>query len=326
MATAPVAPAAPTTTAVPSAAPAVTASGARPAGISAGAPKQPGESFDAYNRRKAAEGDVRKAQLEVGTDQQKTFATKTIPAIGEEATGGREVSSLRRQQIDLINRNPSIVNIMNGDDSRYARARGILRDIVTGAYNAENTGEFANALGQLSLTAAEKGALQDYYNLNAQINPRTLKANTGGGQINAAEQKINKDANIQNIDRLEVYSVLSGLHRSQFQADINAAKQSFLDRNTNINTDRDWNTRWSRQQSTYQKAYEGILKARAEFIGRIPVPGPNASEDAKRAYRDRIYKAFEAFPAPRFDPVGESWNYGTANARTAAMNALAGGR
>ena len=299
---------------------------ARPAGIPSGAPKQPGESFEAYNRRKDREGDERKARLEVGTEQQKAFATKTIPIIGEQATGGREVSAMRRQQIDLINRNPTIVNIMNGDDSRYARARAVLRDIVTGAYNAENPGDFAQALGQLNLTSAEKGALQEYWNINAQINPRTLRANTGGGQISNAEQKINKDANIQNIDRMEVYSVMSGLHRSQYQADMNAAKQSFLDRNPNIATDREWNSQWAKQQAIYMKAYEGILRARAEFIGRIPVPGVNASEDAKRNYRDRIYKAFEAYPAPQFDPESEQWNYGTANAQRAAMNALAGAR
>jgi hypothetical protein len=310
------APQAPTAVAAPAAA--VTApAGQKPGAVTAVSPAD----LEAQREREKKE---REAGLEVQTTEQKEFVKETKPAVGQTAGDGQAVANARRQQLDIIKRNPSIVNIMNGQGTQYDQARRIMINAVSGAYGAEERQQLANDLSQVmnKLTESEQGALQEFVNLNTVVNAKTLRANAGPGAVSNAEQQANKDANIGNVDRIPAYAALAGLHRSQFTGDLAASKQAFLADNPQIKTTAEFNSAWQKQEALRLKEYQAIAKARFDIMGRAPET--NASPEAIKAYRDRVFRAFEAYPAPQFDPATGKWNYQTANARRAAMAAVLG--
>jgi len=263
-----------------------------------------------------------KAGIAVGETEQKEFVKDMKPAIGTAASDGQMIGSARRQQLDLIKSNPSILNIMNGDGTRFDQARNIITRIATGAYSDENKEALYKDVKATGLSQAEQGALLDFANLNTGINAKTLKANSGAGSISNAEQQANKDANIGNVDRIPAYAALSGLHRSQFSGDLAASKQAFLDTHPDIKTTSQFNSAWAKEEANLLKGYQGIAKARFDVMGRAPEVG--ASKEAIAAYKDRVFRAFEAYPAPKWDAATGKWDYQTANAKRAAMRQILG--
>jgi hypothetical protein len=140
--------------------------------------------------------------------------------------------------------------------------------------------------------------------------------------VSEAEQRANKEANIGNIDRIETYAALAGLTRSQFTGDLNASKQAFLAARPDIKTTTQWNTEWQKQESQLMRQYQAIAKGRFDIMGKPPKAGAAPAEMS--AYRDRVFRAFEVYPAPQFDPATNKWDYVTANAKRAAMSAVLG--
>jgi hypothetical protein len=258
---------------------------------------------------------------QVGEAEQKKFI-ESKQAIGESSQGGQAIGNARRQQLDLIKQNPSILNIMNGEGTQFDQARNIITRIATGAYNDDNKEALYLDIKNSGMGQAEQAALRDFANLNTGINAKTLKANSGAGSISNAEQQANKDANIGNIDRIPAYAALSGLHRSQFSGDLAASKQAFLDAHPEFKTDAQFNSAWQKEEAKLLNAYRGIAKARFDVMGKPPEA--NASKEALAAYKDRIFKAFEAYPAPQWDANTGKWNYQTANAQRAAALAILG--
>jgi len=172
------------------------------------------------------------------------------------------------------------------------------------------------------LTEPEQGALQEFVNLNTVVNAKTLRANAGPGAVSDAEQRANKEANVGNVDRIPAYAAMAGLHRSQFTGDLAASKQAFLAANPQLKTTSEFNTAWQKQEALRLKEYQAIAKARFDIMGKAPAP--SAGPEAIKAYRDRVFRAFEAYPAPQYDMATNKWNYQTANARRAAMAAVLG--
>jgi hypothetical protein len=195
---------------------------------------------------------------------------------------------------------------------------------VSGAYGAEEKKQLADDLGQVmnKLTESEQGALTEFVNLNTVVNAKTLRANAGPGAVSDAEQRANKEANVGNVDRIPAYAAMAGLHRSQFNGDLAASKQAFLQANPQIKTTSEFNSAWQKQEAVRLKEYQAIAKARFDIMGRAPEM--KAGPEAIRAYRDRVFRAFEAYPAPQYDASTNKWNYQTANARRAAMAAVVG--
>jgi hypothetical protein len=262
-----------------------------------------------------------KEQIEVSGQEQKKFL-ESKQTIGQVSSDSQAVGNARRQQLDLIKNNPSVLNIMNGDGTRFDQARNIITRIATGAYNDENKEALYSDIKATGLGQGEQAALREFANLNTGINAKTLKINSGAGSISNAEQQANKDANIGNIDRIPAYAALSGLHRSQFSSDLNNSKQVFLDKHPELTTDAKFNSAWQKEEATYMNAYRGIAKSRFDVIGKPPAA--DASKEALSAYKDRIFRAFEAYPAPEFDSTTGKWNYKTANAQRAAAMAILG--
>jgi hypothetical protein len=226
--------------------------------------------------------------------------------------------------MDIVKNNPSIINILNGQGTQYDRARRLMVNAVTGSYGNEDKKQLADELNQLvnKLNPGEYGALQEFLNQNTVVNAKTLRANSGPGAVSEAEQRANKEANIGNIDRIETYAALAGLNRSQFTGDLNASKQVFLASRPDIKTTAQWNTEWQKRESDLVKQYQAIAKGRFEIMGKPPKAGASPAEMS--AYRDRVFRAFEVYPAPQFNPGTGKWDYITANAKRAAMSAVLG--
>lgn len=264
-------------------------------------------------------------QTAVGKAAQEQFATKTIPAIIEEGTNGSSVANIRTQQINTIKDNPSILGIFNGSGTKYDQARNVITKLISGAYGAENSGDFYKELNAIGLSSTERAALENFGNLNMEVNSKTLKANTGGGQISNAEQKINQQANLGQIAEQTPLASLQGLYRSQFTGNLNNYKQYFASQNPDLNTDAKFAAAWQKEQALYSKAYTGIMEARAEYLKQY-LPPKDASAQQLDAFRDKVFKAFEMYPAPTFDATTGKWSYVTKNAELAAARKLQGTR
>jgi len=294
------------------------------------APVAPGTSVtgrmtpEAMKKAEAEAKLARESATEVQTTEQKEYVKETKPAVGQTSSDGQAVSNARRQQLDIVKRNPSVVNILNGQGTQYDQARRIMINAVSGAYGAEEKKQLADDLGQVmnKLTESEQGALQEFVNLNTIVNAKTLRANAGPGAVSDAEQRANKEANVGNVDRIPAYAAMAGLHRSQFNGDLAASKQAFLQDNPQIKTTSEFNSAWQKQEAMRLKEYQAIAKARFDVMGKAPAT--SASPEAIKAYRDRVFRAFEAYPAPQYDATTNKWNYQTANARRAAMASLIG--
>jgi hypothetical protein len=262
-------------------------------------------------------------QTAVGKAAQEQFVAKTIPAIIDEGSNGSKVANIRTQQINTIRDNPSILGIFNGRGTEYDKARNVITKLVTGAYGSDNSGDFYKELSNIRLSETERAALENFGNLNMEINTATLKANTGGGQISNAEQKINKEANLGQIAEQTPLASLQGLYRSQFQGNLNNYKQYYASNQPDLNTDAKFAAAWQKESARLSKAYTGIMEARAEYLKQF-VPPKDASPQQLDAFKDKVFKAFEMFPAPTFDATTGKWNYQTANAERAAARKLIG--
>ena len=267
------------------------------------------------------------AQIATGTAvnkvAQEQFVKTTAPEVNTAGESGSQVAAIRRQQLQTIASNPSILNIFNGTGTNYDRARNVITKLVTGAYGEENSGDFYKEVKSLGLTEAERGALEEFANANMAINSKTLKANSGAGSVSNAEQKANQNANLQNLAETTPLGAMQALHRSQFTGDMAAAKAAFLAANPNLNDDTKFNSAWAKESAKYTKAYEGIIEARAEFLKPFRPPA-GATPEQLRAFKDKVFKAFEMYPAPQFNAESGKWNYQTANAQKAAAKKLLG--
>jgi len=298
--------------------------GAAPAGAPAGAAPAPAAVSGAPAAAPAGATPAQIVQQQaVSKVGQEQFVRTTVPAINDEGNNARQVASIRRQQLSTIASNPSILNIFNGTGTNYDRARNVITKLVTGAYGEENSGDFYKEVKALGLTEGERGALEDFANANMAINSKTLKANSGAGAVSNAEQKANQNANLQNLAETTALGALGALHRSQFSGDMGAAKQYFLNNNPGLNDDAKFNNAWSKESSKYTRAYEGIIEARAEFLKPFRPPA-NATKEQLAVFKDKVFKAFEMYPAPQFESETGKWNYQTANAQRAAAKKLLG--
>jgi hypothetical protein len=262
----------------------------------------------------------------VGAAAQTQFQEKTVPALMESGANGRDVAGIRRQQIGIINSNPSILGIYNGTGTNYDRARNTLTKLLTGEYGSENSGDFYKDIKDLGLKEGERAALEQILNLNMGINQKTLRANAGPGAVSNIEQKINANSNLSNLAQTTPLGALQTMYGSKFNNDLQHAKSTFAQTRQDLNTDLAFNREWDKEQTKWMKAYEGIAEARAEFLKPFRPPA-GASAEQLNAFKDKTYKAFEMYPSPSFDPsapAGKQWSYMTANAEKAAARKLLG--
>lgn len=295
-----------------------------------------GESESAYQERLKREKDIEKTildlqsraakiPLEVEETERKEFI-KTGEEIRNAGADGSTVKGLRKQQLDILRNNPQIAGIMYGQGTQYDNARRFILDSLSGRFSGQEGGAArADELGKIALNPNEKAALAEFANLTANINQRTLKAASGPGSVSDAEQRANKEANLQYVERLEPMMVVNELFRSQFTSDLAAAKADALNRGQ-FKTRKEFDTYWNQESSKLTKQYAGIYKARLEMLKPyLDAVQKNPSDaTALQRRRDAIMHSMNVYPAPEYNVQTGKWDYKTDNARKAAMNAVLG--
>jgi len=244
-------------------------------------------------------------------EERSNFLTYEEKDIIPRADASATISRIRKQQLkgpDGILNNPEIVGIMSGQGGAGAELANLIRDTVTGGISNDELSRRVNSLG---LTQRQKDLVYNQLQLNNTIAPETLKANAGAGSVSDAEQRANKQANID-ITRVPLYTAATMLHRDQFEKDVNVARQAFRSANPNIGTVREFNDAWGREKERLQGEYDRIYEARARYIGKYYQDGKNPLA---------ITEAYKQFPVPEFSRDG-GWNYGTDYARKAARKPL----
>ena len=259
----------------------------------------------------------------VGKVAQTQFVEKTVPAVLEQGNNGRDIATARRQQVGIIENNPSILDIYNGSGTQYDQGRNVISKLLTGAYNENNSGDFYKDVKATGLDSNQRSALEQMWNLTSGINGKTLKTNTGGGPISNADMKTNQAANLQNFTETTPLGALQVINRSKFTGDLDTAKAAFIAKNPNLTDDVKFNTEWSKESARYTKAYEGIADARAQFLKPF-APPRDANKEQLSVFRDKVFKSFEMYPVPAYDAESSKWSYGTANAERAAARKLLG--
>ena len=299
--------------------------------------RRPGESRIAYESRlkdierqqqSAASVAQKAAEVPIAVSEttQKEFV-KTADEIRTAGKDGSDVKNLRRQQIDILKRNPEIVGILNGTGSQYDTARRFIIDSISGRYSGQEGGkERSDDLAKMTgMNQNQRDAIAEFANLTAGVNQKTLKANSGAGSISDAEQRTNKESNIQYVERGGPLMVVNELTRSQFTSDLNNAKADFLNRGQ-YKTRQEFDTAWNKESSKLVKQYEGIYKGRVgmlkPYLDAVE-KNPNDTTALQRR-RDAIAHSMTVYPAPEYDVQTGKWDYKTDNARKAAMNAVLG--
>ena len=254
---------------------------------------------------------------------QEQFVKTTAPEVNAQGNDGRDIASIRNQQLGIIANNPSILNIFNGTGTNYDRMRNVISKVLTGAYDENNSGEMYKEIKALGYGESERAAIEQMLNLNTRINSKTLKINSGAGAISNAEQKSNQASNLSNFTETTPLGAMGVIHQSRFNGDLAAAKQHFLNNNTGNNDDMKFNNAWSKKSNDITNAYEGIISERAKYLKQF-APGRNASPAELNAFKDKVFKSFELYPAPRFNQDTGNWDYQTTHAERAVAKKILG--
>ena len=276
---------------------------------------RPGENFLQYQdriRREGAEAQAAaEANIALGKEERSNFLTYEEKDIIPRADAGATISRIRKQQLkgpDGILSNPEIVGIMSGQGSAAVELANLVRDTVTGGLSNDELSRRVNALG---LTPRQKDIVYNQLQLNNTIAPETLKANSGAGSVSDAEQRANRQANID-VTRVPLYTAVTMLGRDQFEKDLAVARQAYRNSNPQLTTVRAFNDAWGKEKERLQGEYDRIYEARAKYIGKYYENGKNPLA---------ITEAYKQYPVPEFSR-DSGWNYGTDYARKAARKPL----
>ena len=302
------------------------AAGARPQGVQPVAPVAPGTSVtgrmtpeamkkaeaEAKLARERAEAEARlkrESASAVDVDEQKRYNEYIEKEIQPKADASKTISRVRREQVNgpegILN-NPEIAGLLSG--SSGGEVGNILRDLITGQF--KDQADLSTRVAALNLTQRQKDVLYTQIGLNNQIAPLTLRANAGPGAVSDAEQKANREANVD-IARQPLYSGLTLMTRDQFEKDKSIAKNDFRSSNPEIRKTDALNKAWAAQEKRANEAYDGIYAARAAYIAKHN-PG-NKNPGA-------VVDAFKYYPVPTWN--GSGWDYGTEYAKKAARKPL----
>jgi hypothetical protein len=263
--------------------------------------------------------------LEVGELEQKEYV-KTKDDLITKAEGGRNVANARRAQFDVIRSNPQIIGIFNGTGDAYTKAQSIIRELSSGAYGSEDRIRLSEDIRKLSIPQPQQAALEQFMQLNTDINRETLKANSGAGSISDAEQRANKESNMTFIGNYTPFAALNGMSRSQYSGDIARAKADYANTHKEFKTRQEFDSAWSKEQNKLEKQYEAVYKARLNMVkpfADASNKNPNDQQTLAR-YRDAVMHSFTAYPVPDYNPQSGRWDYKTSNTKKAAMSAILG--
>lgn len=286
-------------------------------------------------QRQAAElaKKVAETGVEVTGAEQKQFVEKVIPEIQKKGDDGKFIADTRKTQVAMLTGpNSAIMGIYRGTGSTYEKARAVLRDAISGAYSGQEGGiKLSEDLRNLSIPAEQLSALKEFAQMNTGINAKTLAENAGEGPKSDADMRLNQQANMTNIGDLPAFAALTGLTRSQFAGDINKRKQDFLNSNRDAyKTQTQLEGAWGKEKDLLNRQYEGIYKARLNYIDSQMVQKfgqewrKKSDDDTQSFYRNASIHSFNVLPTPNYDAQIQKFVYPTEQSKLAAMRAITG--
>ena len=222
--------------------------------------------------------------------------------VADKASKGSQINSIRKEQLygpDGILQNPELVGFLQATGGTAADAGNILRDLIAG--NFKSVDDLSGRIGQLNLSQRQKDVLYRQINLSRQIDPLTLKANAGAGAVSDAEQRANRQANID-ITRQTLYSAATDMTRQQFFNDLGQAKLAFSNARPDLNTRAKFDAAWSAEKRKIEEQYAKIFEARAAYIQKY---NPDGSRPGA------VVDAFKHYPVPEYNSETGQWDLKT---------------
>jgi hypothetical protein len=248
-------------------------------------------------RQNAALGEAQtKESIQVAGKRSESFNKILDEEVRPQAQAGDTVSSVRKQQFAIFDRPGVDSNKLFGLYNAAQGAPGdqklsIMRDIFGGIFKPE--AEVSQRLALLNLTSQERTALEEYNIANQRINAATLKQTAGPGSVSDAEQRANRESNVDptKVPALGAYNAMA---QSQFSGDLARYKGDWADSQPATNA-LQLDKAWRKESQSLSEVYGNIAKQRAQYIA-----GNGATTAAVR-------EGYRKFPIPEYDPNSGTW-------------------
>jgi hypothetical protein len=238
----------------------------------------------------------REAQQTTGIKRTESFNKILDEEVRPQAQAGDTVSSTRKQQFAIFDRPGVDTNKIFGlynasSENPNDQKLSIVRDIFGGTFKPE--AEVSQRLALLNLSPQEKSALMEYNIANQRINAATLKQTAGPGSVSDAEQRANRESNVDptKIPALGAYNAMA---QSQFNGDLARYKADWADTNPATNA-LQLDKAWRKESANLAEMYGNIAKQRNQFI---------ASNGATTA---AVREGYRKYPIPEYDPNSGTW-------------------
>ena len=237
-----------------------------------------------------------KENIQVQGARSQAFNKILDEEIRPQAQAGDTVSSVRKQQFALFDRPGVDSNKLFGLYNAAGEAPGdqklsIIRDIFGGVFKPE--AEVSQRLALLNLSPQERSALMEYNTANQRVNAATLKQNSGPGSISDAEQRANREANVD-ITKVPALGAFNAMAQSQFDGDRARWKADWAATQPAQNA-LQLDRAWRKENQRLADLYRDVATQRGKFIS------DNGGTTTA------VQQGYKRFPVPEYDPATESW-------------------
>ena len=234
--------------------------------------------------------------IQVSGKRSESFNKILDEEVRPQAQAGDTVSSVRKQQFAIFDRPGVDSNKLFGlynaaQENPGDQKLSILRDVFGGVFKPET--EVSQRLAQLNLTPQEKSALQEYNIANQRINAATLKQTAGPGSVSDAEQRANRESNVDPT-KIPALGAYNSMAQSQFSGDLARYKGDWADKQPASNA-LQLDKAWRKETQQLTNMYADIAKQRADFISK------------NGATTNAVKEGYKRYPIPEYDPQTESW-------------------
>ena len=276
-----------------------TMAGSRPAGVPyAGA--RPSGGLNApigqLQTQQALGKTAGEAQIGIAKERSQSYNEYLDKELAPQAENGGTVVSIRKQQFGIFDRPGIDANKLFGlynaaQESPGDQKLSILRDIFGGVFKPE--AEVSQRLALLGLTPNEKSALMEYNIANQKINAATLKQTAGAGSVSDAEQKANRESNVDPT-KIPALGAFNAMAQSQFDGDRARYKADWALTQPAQNR-LELDKAWRKEGQRLTKIYEDMARERIKFI--------NQNGSTYNAVRE----GYRRYPVPEYDPESGTW-------------------
>lgn len=237
-----------------------------------------------------------KENIQVAGKRSESFNKILDEEVRPQAQAGDTVSSVRKQQFAIFDRPGVDTNKLFGLYNAAAEGTGdqklsIIRDIFGGIFKPE--AEVSQRLALLNLSPQEKSALMEYNTANQRVNAATLKQNSGPGAVSDAEQRANREANVD-ITKVPALGAFNAMAQSQFDGDRARWKADWAPTQKAQNA-LELDKAWRKENQRLSDLYRETATQRAKFIAE------NGGTTAA------VQLGYKRFPVPEYDPATETW-------------------